>query len=307
MTTPPPSILGVGTVSLDTVENGAHVARDVLGGSAPYFGAAARLYGDVTLVGAVGEDFPQEHLDRLADAGISTRGIARRSGETFRWHVRYQRDGSRETLRTNREVALDARPAVAAELLDTRALFLGSTHPALQLEVLYGFGAPPHLVVLDTMTHWIRDEREAYEMLARSADVVLLNEEEATLLGNGDQEAGIGPLLDAGTSWVVVKRGEEGAAAFGHDRAVAVTIARPRAVIDPTGAGDAFAGGLVGALARSWPDRLGMEEAMARGAALGSFAVESFSVDRLLEVTEEGVASRAREIRIRSRRHRLIS
>ena len=133
-------------------------------------------------------------------------------------------------------------------------------------------------------------------MLARSADVVLMNEAEATLLGDGDSEAATRELLEGGTSWVVLKRGEAGA--------IAVTAAKPSEVVDPTGAGDAFAGGLVSSLAGSWPDRLGMEEAMARGSALASLAIETFSVDRLLDATPEGIASRAREVRIRARAHR---
>jgi sugar/nucleoside kinase (ribokinase family) len=297
------SVLAVGTVSLDTVESGAQSAKDVLGGSAPYFAAAARLSCDVELVGVVGDDFPQEHLDKLGDAGVGVCGIERHPGETFRWHVRYERVGSRETLSTNRDGALLAAPKVSDELRDPKALFLGSTDPAIQAAVLAGAGAPG-FVVLDTMSHWIRDRRDEFDIVSRSADVVLLNDEEAKLLGGGKIDPGIRTLLNAGCSWVVVKRGEDGAVAYGHDRAVAVSPARPRAVIDPTGAGDAFAGGLVGALARSWPDRLGMEEAMGRAAALGSLAVESFSVDRLLAATSEGAASRAREVRVRVRKHK---
>ncbi len=297
-----PTIVAVGTVSLDTIESAGAVARDVLGGSAPYFGAAARLCCSVEMVGVVGEDFPEEHLSRLSDTGIGVSGITRHPGETFRWHARYGRDGSRETVETNRERALAAMPVAPAGLRDPRALFLGSTDPSVQASVLAAVGTP-ELVVLDTMSHWIRDRRADFDMLTRNADVVLLNEEEASLLGGGDQAEGVRPLLESGCSWVVVKRGEEGAIAFGHDRAIAVTTARPQAVVDPTGAGDAFAGGLVDALARSWPDRLGMEEALARGSGLGSLAVESFSVDRLLEATPEGAASRAREVRVRVRRH----
>ncbi|MGY8797601.1 MAG: PfkB family carbohydrate kinase [Longimicrobiales bacterium] len=298
-----PAVLAVGTVSLDTIESGAKSAKDVLGGSAPYFGAAARVSCAVELLGVVGEDFPQGHLDRLRDAGIGTDGIERHPGETFKWQVRYARDGSRETLGTNRETALRAAPGLDTGQKDPRALFLGSTDPSIQAAVLASAGTPD-FVVLDTMSHWIRDRRSDFELVARSADVVLLNEEEAVLLGKGKSERGVRTLLEAGCSWVVVKRGKEGAIAFGHDRAVLASGARPSQVIDPTGAGDAFAGGLVEALARSWPDRLGMEEAMASGAAFGALAVEGFSVDRLLDATSEGVASRAREVRVSVRKHR---
>ena len=121
-----PAVLAVGTVSLDTIESGAKSAKDVLGGSAPYFGAAARVSCAVELLGVVGEDFPQGHLDRLRDAGIGTDGIERHPGETFKWQVRYARDGSRETLGTNRETALRAAPG-----LDTgpEGAFFGQHRP----------------------------------------------------------------------------------------------------------------------------------------------------------------------------------
>jgi len=158
--------------------------------------------------------------------------------------------------------------------------------------------------VLDTMTHWIQDRADDLRLLMRSADVVLLNEDEALVLGEGDQAAGIRPILEEGCSWVVVKRGDQGAIAFGHDRAITVSAPRPREVKDPTGAGDAFAGGLVARLAHDWPSPLAMDEALRQAVAMGSLAVESFSVDRLLAATAGGVASRAREARLKMWKHR---
>lgn len=302
MSQPGARLLAVGTISLDTIESGGRVARDVLGGSAPYFGAAARLFGDVDLLGVVGQDFPAAELGRLERAGVGVRGIQRRPGTSFRWHVRYEPDGSRRTLSTNREHALRGTPDVPEGWAGPRALFLGSTDPSIQASVL-GAAGPADIVVLDTMTHWVRDRRADFELVARSADVVLLNAEEARVFGDGDESAGVLRLLEAGCSWVVVKRGEEGANAFGTDRVIAISVARPRQVLDPTGAGDAFAAGLVTSLVASWPDPLGMEEALVRGGALASLVIESFSIDRLLEVTPEGVTARGREIRVRVRRH----
>lgn len=301
-----PSVLGVGTVSLDTVESGGDVARDVIGGSAPYFAAAARVSADVAIVGVVGDDFPEPFVRRLSEAGLDVGGLQRHAGETFRWHVRYGRDGNRETLATNRDTALVEAPEVPQHRKASAALFLGSTNPSIQASVLANAGTPP-LVVLDSMTHWIRDRHDEFRLLARSADVLLLNEEEALLLGGGDQAAGVRPILEEGCSWVVVKRGDQGAIAFGHDRAIAVSAPRPAQVKDPTGAGDAFAGGLVATLARDWPSPQSMEEALKQAAAMGSFAVESFSVDRLLAVTAGGVASRAREASTKIRKHRFTS
>jgi sugar/nucleoside kinase (ribokinase family) len=188
-----PAVLGVGTVSLDTVESDGEVAHDVLGGSAPYFAVAARVSADVAIVGIVGDDFPEPFLSRMNEAGIDIGGLKRHAGETFRWHVRYGRDGNRETLATNREAAL----AEISEVLQDRkgpAALLGSTNPSAQPSVLANAGKPA-LVVLDSMTHWIRDQGDDVRLLMRSADVLLLNEEEALLLGDGDQAAGIRPVL----------------------------------------------------------------------------------------------------------------
>jgi sugar/nucleoside kinase (ribokinase family) len=298
-----PSVLGVGTVSLDTVESRGEVARDVLGGSAAYFAAAARVAADVAIVGVVGQDFPERFVTRMSEAGIDVSGLSRHPGETFRWHVRYARDGNRETVSTNRETALTEIPQVPDDRKGPAALFLGSTDPSIQASVLAQAGAP-ELVVLDTMTHWIRERGDDLRLLMRSADVVLLNEEEALLLGEGDQAGGVRPILEQGCSWVVVKRGDQGAIAFGHDRAIAVSAPRPREVKDPTGAGDAFGGGLVATLARDWPSPTAMDEALKQAAAMGSLAVESFSVDRLLAATQGGVDSRAREARLKMRKHR---
>ncbi len=298
-----PEVLCVGTVSLDTVEYRGAQAHDVLGGSAPYFAAAARILADIAIVGVVGDDFPESFVSRLSEAGIDVAGLSRRPGETFRWHARYARDGSRETLHTNRETALAESPQVPEARRGASAVFLGSTSPEIQAAVLASAGAPT-LVVLDTMTHWIQDQRDDFELLARSADVVLLNEEEVRLLGGGDQASAIRPILEGGCSWVIVKRGDQGATAFGHDRVIAVSAPRPQQVTDPTGAGDAFAGGLVATLARDWPSPAAMDEALKNAVAMGSLAVEAFSVDRLLTATPEGVASRGREARIKMRRHR---
>lgn len=290
-----PRVLALGTVSLDTVESRGAVAHEVLGGSAPYFGAAARHSCDVALVGVVGDDFPEHLLGPLRASGIDVSGIEHRPGETFRWHARYNPDGSRETLGTNRERALRGVPPVAASARDPHALFLGSTHPATQAAVLDRAGTPG-IVVLDTMIHWVRGHRDDFMAVAHRADVVLMAHDEAAELGRGDPQAGVRALLDGGCEWVVVKRGARGATAFARDRMIFVSAAHPADIADPTGAGDAFAGGLVGGLASA---PLDMEGALRQAAALGSLAVETFSVDRLLAVTAEGVEARGREVQIR--------
>lgn len=294
MTPGRPRVVVLGTISLDTIESRGRVAREVLGGSAPYFAAAARLSCDVALVGVIGDDFPAELLRPLEALGVDVSAIERKPGETFRWHARYRADGSRETLGTNRERALRDEPSVPLRLRDPDVLFLGSTNPHTQARVLAACAAPG-LVVLDTMAHWVRDFREAFLAVASQANVVLLAHDEALELGRGDAHTGVQTLLEAGCTWVVVKRGEQGATAFSHARSISAPSPPPSDVVDPTGAGDAFAGGLVGALARQMHDPvfrapsvgLDMEQALSRATALGSLAVESFSLERLMALTLE--------------------
>jgi sugar/nucleoside kinase (ribokinase family) len=284
-------LLAVGTFSLDTVEAGGEVARDVLGGSAPYFGAAARLFAGVELVGVVGVDFPEEAMNRLRSAGIGTAGVRRESGDSFRWHVRYTDGERRTTVATNRATALRGRPEVPAELRDPELLFLGSTDPSIQRAVLDAAGRP-RVVVLDTMEHWIHDRRPELEALLPGVDVLLLSEGEAVALGREDEPLlAAERILDLGCAWVVVKRGARGAVAVGPETRVTVSAATARRVVDPTGAGDAFAGGLAGALIDA-----ALPDALATASAVGSFAIESFSVDRLLTLTRDEVGKRRREV-----------
>lgn len=291
-----PKVVGLGTVSLDTIEIGGHTEKDVLGGSALYFGAAARLFSDVTLLGVVGTDFPSSKLDRFNEINIDTSGISTRAGETFRWHVRYESNGERNTLSTNRPSAL-GQPSIPELRYRPDALFLGSTDPSIQASVLSDSGQPS-LVVLDTMSHWIRDRREDFNMIACCADVVLLNSKEAGLLGDGDHRSAVAQILEGGCSWVVIKQGDQGAVAFSQEKSVSVSSILPRYVTDPTGAGDAFAGGLVSALAGGSTRLVDMQIAMRRAAVMGSLAVESFSINSLLEITTDEADSRTSEVTV---------
>ena len=291
-----PKVVGLGTVSLDTIEIGGHTEKDVLGGSALYFGAAARPFSNVTLLGVVGTDFPNSELDRLDEINIDTSGISTRPGETFRWHVRYESNGERNTLSTNRPSAL-IQPSIPELKHRPDALFLGSTDPSIQASVLSEIGQPS-LVVLDTMSHWIRDRREDFNTVVRCADVVLLNSKEASLLGDGDHRSAVNQILEGGCTWVVIKRGDQGAVAFSQEKSVSVSSILPRYVTDPTGAGDAFAGGLVSALAGGSAHLVDMQIAMRRAAVMGSLAVESFSIKSLLEMTIDEADSRASAVTV---------
>lgn len=293
-------MVAVGTVALDTVETPTESVRDVPGGSAPYFAAAARRYGPVSIAGVVGDDHdPARLLGGLAAAGVDVGGVRSEPGETFRWHVRYDERGGRETISAERGVSARAVPSLLLHHRNPAALFLGSTDPSIQAAVLDEAGSPG-LVVLDTMVHWIRERRRDFAGLLRRADVLLLNEEEVRALGRADEEgAAAAAALRSGADWVVVKRGAQGAAVYHAQRDVLPLTVQPLieayaasvpTVIDPTGAGDAFAGGFVGVLTeaggRAALTRSTMERALAEGNRMGGLAVRSFSYDALL-VDEE--------------------
>lgn len=277
-----PRILGVGTVALDTVETPWGSARDVPGGSALYFAAAASALGPVAVVGVTGDDFPAEPLARLEARGVDVSGITRHPHPTFRWRARYDASGVREILSVHRGGILTQVPRVPAALRGPDVLFLGSTHPRVQATVLEQAGAP-ELVLLDTMPHWIRDGREVLEALLRRVDVLLVSGDEARMLGGAeDEDAAAVGILAMGPRWVVVTRGADGACAYGAGERVEVAAVPAPRVVDPTGAGDAFAGGVAATLARRGLDGPAMSHALAAGARLGALAVGSFSFDGLV-------------------------
>lgn len=286
-------LLAAGTVALDTVETPAGAFSRRPGGSALYCGLAARFFADVAAAGVYGEDFPSEAVRALRRAGLDTRALERRPGESFRWHVRYDASGSRTTLDTNRGVALGAVPRIPADLKDPDVLFLGSTDPGVQRRVLEASGAPRHLA-LDTMAHWIRDRRVDLDALLPEVDVLFVTAEELSMLGGPDAEEAVGQLLQTGVTWLVVKRGSLGATVYGEGGSLGAGAAPTRSIVDPTGAGDAFAGGLLGSLTEAGslaPEP--MRRALAYAAAAGALAVESSSFDALLMADRRDLEARA--------------
>jgi sugar/nucleoside kinase (ribokinase family) len=287
-------ILGVGTVALDTVETPAGSVRDVPGGSALYFAAAASHLGPVAVAGVTGEDFPVGPLAALVARGVDVSGIARVPDPTFRWHARYDGSGRREILSAHRGGIERRGPTIPPSLEGPDVLFLGSMDPVMQHRCLDQARAAG-IVVLDTMSHWIRDRREELDALLARVDVLLVNETEArTLGGRREEEAAAEALRSLGPRWVVVKRGARGACAYRANGRVEVGAAPVEAVVDPTGAGDAFAGGLVMSLARGGGlSAEDMRDALGTGASMGALAVRAFSIEGLME-GGEGRTSDAR-------------
>ena len=291
------SILVVGSVAYDTVETPLERRERQLGGSASFFSLAASRFAPVRAVGVVGDDFRAADLDLLAARGVDTAGIVRRAGPTFHWAGRYHEDLiERDTLATELGVFQDFAPELPAGWRETPYLFLANIHPALQADVL-DLMAPPRLVVLDTMNLWIKTtRRELQDVLAR-VDVVLLNDGEARLLsGRRSLAAAAAAIRELGPARVVIKKGEHGALFFGRDSLLAVPALLLPEVVDPTGAGDCFAGGFVGHLAAAGASRDDgdgvFRRAMLAGTAVASACPEAFSVDGVLALDEAGYERR---------------
>jgi cytidine kinase len=302
-----PSLTVVGTVALDDVATPVGEVASVLGGSATYFSVAASLFTRVALVGVVGEDFPRPFREMLAARDIDIGGLETSRGKTFHWAGRY--DGAMNaatTLQTDLNVLATFSPSLAAGPRHAPFVFLANIAPPIQLAVLSQLAPPaggvPRLVVADTMNFWINTQRDSLLQVLRRVDGLLVNDEEAKSLSGARNLIAAGRrLLEMGPKFVVVKKGEHGAFLFARDRSFALPAYPLEDVRDPTGAGDSFAGGLMGALAAGGrarsPEAADVARAMVYGAVTASFAVSTFSLDGLARVTRSDVEARAEELR----------
>lgn len=292
------TVLVVGTVALDSVETPYGKADEILGGSATYFAAGASFFGGVRLVGVVGDDFPRERLDFLAERGVDLEGIeVVPGGKTFRWAGRYHHDlNHRDTLGTWLNVLETFQPKLPNEWRESEYVFLANIDPVLQRQVLDQI-KKPKLVVADTMNFWIESMRDELVKTLQRVDVLIVNDEEARQL------SGVPNLLKAaraiqqmGPQTVIVKKGEHGALLFTNGRVFTVPAYPLEDVFDPTGAGDTFAGGFFGYLARAGKhDDDTMRRAVVYGSALASFCVEKFGPDRLKDLTQAELDARVKE------------
>jgi sugar/nucleoside kinase (ribokinase family) len=293
------SILVVGSVALDSVETPFGTADRVIGGSAVFFTAAASLLAPVHVVGVVGSDYPFEKLDFLTERGADLSGVERAEGESFFWAGRYSYDlNSRDTLELRLGVFGDFKPNLPEAFRDSRYIFLGNIDPVLQLSVLDQIKEPT-AVICDTMNHWIEESRDTLVELLGRVDILMVNDAEARQLsGEHNLVQAARWIQERGPRFVVVKKGEHGAMLFGTDWMFSVPGYPLEVIFDPTGAGDSFAGGFVGYLASvdsREPDEL--RRAMVYGSVMGSFAVESFSVDRFHSLSEREILHRIVEFR----------
>lgn len=297
------SVLVVGSVALDSVETPFGKADEVLGGSANYFAASASHQTQVQLVGVVGSDYPMEKLEPLKARGVDFTGLETAQGESFRWRGRYRHDlNSAETLETRLGVFSHFQPKIPDQFKRADYVFLANIDPRLQLQVLSQVERPK-LVACDTMNFWIESRRTDLLELIGKVDLITLNDGEARQLTEKANLVHAAKwILDRGPKTVLIKKGEHGAFMFTKDTIFYAPAYPLESVFDPTGAGDSFAGGFMGWLARTGDlSEANMRRAVIVGSAMGSFVVEGFSLKRLLEVSREDIERRVADF------HKLVT
>ena len=293
-------LLVVGSLALDCVETPTDKRDDVLGGSAVFFSYAASFFSPVRMIGAVGEDWPAEHTALLEQKGIDTSGLQTiPGGKTFRWRGRYLPNmNDRETIEVHLNVLDEFQPKLDTKHRDCRFLFLGNASPTVQLNVL-DQAEKAELTVADTMDLWINIQRDELGELLKRIDGLVLNDAEAKLLAQDENLVRAGHAVrEMGPRFVVIKKGEHGAMFFSEHEMYVMPAYPTEKVLDPTGAGDSFAGGMMGHLASLGRfDPQALKEALAYGVVTASFTVEDFSLDQLEKLDRSMVDRRLQEYR----------
>ena len=290
------TLLVVGSPAYDTIETPSGRAEDVLGGAATYFSCAASFFAPVRLVGPIGSDFRDEDRAFLRERGVDLEGLELRPGETFRWSVRYGEDWKATTLDTRLNVFDGYLPEIPKAFQDSRFAFLANAEPSVQMRALEQLSSDT-FTVMDSMDLWIDEQREEVERVLRRVDMVIVNHEEARAITGEKSLIKAGrELLNFGPSFVMVKKGEHGAFLWSRGFFFAAPAYPVDTVVDPTGAGDAFAGGVMGYLANAGnADEQHLRRAMIYGSVLASFCVEDFSIDGLKGIERADVDARYQE------------
>jgi sugar/nucleoside kinase (ribokinase family) len=294
------SLLVVGSVALDSIQTPTQTRDRILGGSATYFSYSASFFSPVKLVGVVGEDFPQEHVQTLAGRRIDTSGLhVVPGGKTFYWKGKYLPNmNDRETLEVQLNVLGTFQPELSDDFRRSEFLFLGNDSPRTQLRVVEQMTGP-RLVVADTMDLWIREQHAELMALLKRIDGLVMNDSEAKLLTEDENLVAAGhKILKLGPKFVVIKKGEHGAMFFSSHETYVLPAFPTERVIDPTGAGDSFAGGMMGYLASQKNfDPQTLKTALAYGILVASFTVEDFSLDRLQAIDRSDLDRRMHDYR----------
>ncbi|MCX7551219.1 PfkB family carbohydrate kinase [Xanthomarina sp. F2636L] len=292
----------VGTVAFDAIETPFGKTDKILGGAATFIGLAASQFNvDASVVSIVGGDFPQEYLDLLADRNIDISGVEIvKEGKTFFWSGKYHNDmNSRDTLITELNVLENFNPVVPSEYRDAEVVMLGNLHPMVQMSVLDQMESKPKLVILDTMNFWMDCALEDLLKVIKRIDVITINDEEARqLTGEYSLVVAAQRIHEMGPKYVVIKKGEHGALLFYNDNVFYAPALPLEEVFDPTGAGDTFAGGFAGYLAKTEDVSFeNMKNAVIYGSTLASFCVEKFGTERMINLKSKDVHQRLQEFK----------
>jgi sugar/nucleoside kinase (ribokinase family) len=292
----------VGTVAMDAIETPFGKTDKILGGAATYIGLSASNFDvDAAAVSVVGGDFPQKYLDLLSDRNINTDGIEIvKEGKTFFWSGKYHNDmNSRDTLVTELNVLEHFNPVVPEAYKDAEVVMLGNLHPMVQQGVLDQMNQKPKLAILDTMNFWMDIALDDLHAVIKNVDVITINDEEARqLTGEYSLVVAARKIHEMGPKYVVIKKGEHGALLF-HDDHMFYAPALPlEEVFDPTGAGDTFAGGFAGYLAKTEDYSFeNMKNAVIYGSTLASFCVEKFGTERMQNLSKEDIEHRLKQFK----------
>ena len=289
----------VGSIGIDTIETPTEKREEILGGSVSYACAAASFFTQAGMVGVVGTDFPQHFRDIWTRMNINLDGLQTQEGKTFRWSGIYEANmDNRTTLSTELNVFEAFSPNLPETYRDSPYLFLGNIHPALQLHVLEQVHTP-RFVLIDTMDLWINIAKEELTQVISKCDMLTLNESEAQLFtGEHSLMQAAKALIELGPNYVLIKKGGNGSMLYSRDDLFLLHAYPLDTFADPTGAGDSFAGGLMGALAASEKnDAEAIRQAMAYGSVVASFGVEEFSLDRLQRLDRKQIDERLNQFR----------
>ena len=290
-------LVGLGSIALDTTRTPFRTVTEVLGGSGSYFSLSSSQFTDTGLIGIVGGDFPMRFM-KIFNEKINTEGLEVEKGKTFRFDSSFGFDlGIRTTNKTDLNVFGGWSPKVPNNYKDAEFLYLGNVGPEQQLEVLDQMNKTPKLTIADTIELWINTQRESLiEVISRIDGMVLNDEEIRQLCETSNIYKGAQKMIDWGVEFVIVKKGEHGATLYTEDQIFPTSSYPLREVMDPTGAGDSFAGGFMGHISRKGKrDEKTFREAIIYGNVMGSFCVEDFSVDRLLSITIEDIENRYKD------------
>jgi len=292
------SILAVGSVAFDCVKTPFGKAENVVGGSCTYFSIAASFFTDVNLVAVIGEDFDEKAMKVFENRRINLEGLEKKPGKTFRWEGEYPEDNINEavTYATDLNVFMDFAPKIPEKYRNSRVLFLANIDPDLQGSVLKQIPSAS-LISCDTMNHWINDKRESLEKILKNIDLLVINDGETKLLsGEKNLICACEKILDFGVKKIISKKGEHGAVFMSKDTIFTVPSYPHKNVVDPTGAGDTFAGGLIGYIdsINDYSDNA-IKKGIIYGTTVASFTIEDFSMNRLLQLNKSDIDKRFEE------------